>query len=153
MAERISSICAADISACGGISKARNSTRPRRPEPPVGEYILSMQNSVRWPLPVMSHRILRNSRSTSQGGVWFCAADLLEGDFQLVDGDHHALRRCADAADDGPMNRPANRKLKRGMVMPEAEHGFQQIRPAQERANPPGSPPPITTWLPPPVPT
>jgi cell division transport system permease protein len=40
--------------ACGGISKARNSSNPRRPEELSGEYSLSMQNSARWVLPVES---------------------------------------------------------------------------------------------------
>ena len=69
MADRINSICAADILACGGISSARNSTSPRRPEALSGVYILSMQNSVRWVLPVMSARMLRNSRSVTQGAT------------------------------------------------------------------------------------
>ena len=85
MAERMSRTCAADISACGGISNARNSTRPRRPEPPVGEYILSIQNSVRWPLPVMSGQDVAEQAVDHPGRGLGLAADLLEGDFQFVE--------------------------------------------------------------------
>jgi hypothetical protein len=46
--------------ACGGISKARSSSRPRRPVGPSGEYSLSMQNSLRWVLPVTSISRLRS---------------------------------------------------------------------------------------------
>ena len=55
-AARMSRVCAAAMRACGAISKARNSTRPSRPEALSGAYILSMQNSARWVLPVMSVR-------------------------------------------------------------------------------------------------
>jgi hypothetical protein len=54
-----------------------------------GEYSLSMQNSLRWVLPVTSTRMLRSVRSTSQGGM-SCPVhlavflDLVEGNFQLV---------------------------------------------------------------------
>src|ERR1700704_788038 len=68
MADRINNICAAAIRVLGGISSARNSIRPRRPEAESGVYSLSMQNSVRCALPVMSVRMLRNNRSVIQGG-------------------------------------------------------------------------------------
>ena len=97
-AERISSICAADMRACGGISSARNSTSPRRPEAPSGVYSLSMQNSVRWVLPVMSARMLRNSRSVIQGGTGSCRPDLGERDLQLRQA---VLPRLIDRADAG----------------------------------------------------
>ncbi|EWS60745.1 hypothetical protein Y695_04561 [Hydrogenophaga sp. T4] len=55
--------------ACGGISNARSSSRPRRPVGESGENSLSMQNSLRCVLPVTSIRMLRSVRSTSQGGM------------------------------------------------------------------------------------
>ncbi|MNF16161.1 hypothetical protein D3C80_2190660 [compost metagenome] len=55
--------------AWGGISNARSSKRPRRPVLLSGEYILSMENSLRWVLPVTSTRMLRSVRSTTQGGM------------------------------------------------------------------------------------
>ncbi len=107
-AERISSICAADMRACGGISKPRNSTRPRRPEPPSGAYILSMQNSVRCVLPVMSASMLRNSRSVIQGGVWrngeICAKAISSS--LRLSWRASSMRGCWLV---GPMNSPLNR--------------------------------------------
>ena len=55
--------------AWGGISKARSSSRPRRPVLLSGENILSMLNSLRCVLPVTSTNMLRSVRSTSQGGM------------------------------------------------------------------------------------
>ena len=105
-AVRISSTCAAAISGCGGISKARNSTKPSRPEELSGENILSTQNSVRWVLPVMSTRMLRNSRSVTQGamisGASLAGLELGEGDFQLA---HGVLPRLVDARDAGSSGR------------------------------------------------
>ena len=34
-----------------------------------GEYILSMQNSLRWVFPVTSTKMLRSVRSTTQGAM------------------------------------------------------------------------------------
>ena len=66
--ERSSSCCVRLMRACGGISKARISSRPSRPAAPSGEYSLSMQNSARWVLPVTSISRLRSRRSINQGG-------------------------------------------------------------------------------------
>ena len=33
---------------------------------------------------------------------------------------------------EGPMKRPLKRKLKDGVVVPESEHGFEQVRPTEE---------------------
>ena len=66
---RNSNCCVRLMRACGGISNARNSSRPWRPFGPSGEYSLSMQNSARCVLPVTSISRLRSNRSTSQGDV------------------------------------------------------------------------------------
>ena len=65
--ERTSSACTSAICGCGGISKPRSSSRPSRPRSESGLNSLSMQNSARWVLPVMSVSRCRSSRSTCQG--------------------------------------------------------------------------------------
>ena len=65
---RSSSACSSDIRGCGGISNARSSTSPWRPDALSGEYSLSMQNSARWVLPVRSTSRWRSARSTTHGG-------------------------------------------------------------------------------------
>ena len=99
--------------ACGGISKARISSRPSRPVGPSGEYSLSMQNSARWVLPVTSISRLRSSRSISHGGASrastsSAARELGERDLDLVDRVVAGLvdaRRLAGRADEEPENR------------------------------------------------
>ena len=81
---RTSSCWAKLMRASGGISKARNSTRPRRPVALSGDHSLSMQISARCVLPVTSTSRLRNSRSTIQGrmfassgpGTWLSATSI-----------------------------------------------------------------------------
>ena len=94
--------------ACGGISKARISTRPSRPLVESGEYSLSMQNSARCVLPVTSTSRWRKTRSTSQGGAAAAVGNLAEGDLHLVKAVVPRLvqpRRLAV----GPTNRPEKR--------------------------------------------
>ena len=132
-AARISSIWAADMRACGGISKARNSTRPRRPPEPSGAYILSMQNSVRCVLPVMSARMLRNSRSVSQAGVCLNAETCARAMSSSCSESWRAssMRGCWL---DGPMNRPLNRYDRLGWLCQKPSQRLQQVGAAQERA-------------------
>ncbi len=95
--------------ACGGISKARISSNPSRPVGPSGEYILSMQNSVRCVLPVTSIRILRNSRSTSQGGT---LAPGLGNWLKAISSSYSESLRASStrgACEVGPMNNPEKR--------------------------------------------
>jgi hypothetical protein len=68
--DRTSSDCTIAIWKCGGISKPRNSSRPRRPRALSGLYSLSMQNSARWVLPVMSVSRWRSARSVTHGLAW-----------------------------------------------------------------------------------
>jgi hypothetical protein len=67
---RISNCWASDMRGSGGISKPRNSIRPRRPVGPSGLKNLSMQISVRWVLPVTSTRLLRSRRSVTHASGW-----------------------------------------------------------------------------------
>ena len=72
-----------------------------------GAYILSMLNSVRWVLPVTSARMLRNSRSVSQGGVSVPARIWPKAISSSVTLSMRAssMRGCWLV---GPMNRPLN---------------------------------------------
>ena len=96
-------------------------------------YILSMQNSVRWALPVMSARMLRNSRSVIQGGDRLAGLDLGERDLQFGRGCPAAPRRCAGCWLVGPMNWPLNRKDRLGWLCQKPKQRFQQVGTAQER--------------------
>ena len=120
--------------ACGGISKARNSTRPSRPVGPSGAYSLSMQISARWVLPVTSISRLRNRRSTSQGGHWRVRArHLRQRDLELVQAVVARLvdaRRLAGRADE----QAGEQERQGGVVLPVGDQAGQQVGPAQERA-------------------
>ena len=123
---------------CGGISKARNSTKPRRPVGPSGEYSLSMENSERCVLPVKSTSKLRSKRSTIQGLSPGCMlgkhlVHLLEGNGQfvqiIVTRFIHA-RRLA-----GRPNKCAGKQIRqRRMVLPIGDQAFQQVWASQHRA-------------------
>ena len=117
---------------CGGISKARSSSRPRRPAAVSGENSLSMQNSARWVLPVTSTSRLRNTRSTSQGGVALAGLDLAEGDLQLV---QRVVARLVDARVlAGRADEQAGEQVgQRRVVVPVADQALQQVGPAQQR--------------------
>ena len=101
---RNSSCCVRLMRECGGISKARISSRPSRPVGPSGEYSLSMQNSARCVLPVTSMSRLRSRPSISHGGDWLSPGwrKLPEGDFEFVQRivagfvDPRRLRRGTD---------------------------------------------------------
>ena len=118
---------------CGGISKARISSSPSRPVLPSGENILSMQNSARCVLPVESMSRLRNSRSTTHGGVG-CPdrRQLFESELELV---QRIVARLVDARRlrGGPDEQAAEQIRQRGMVVPVRQQAAQQIRAAQER--------------------
>ena len=64
---RTSSAWTSAICGCGGISKPRSSSSPSRPRSESGLNSLSMQNSARWVLPVMSVSRWRSARSTCHG--------------------------------------------------------------------------------------
>ena len=91
-----------------------------------------MQNSVRWVLPVMSARMLRNSRSVIQGATGCAGLDLGEGDLEfgqavlagLVDPGMLAGRADELAAE---------QEGQAGVVVPEAQQRLQQVGAAQER--------------------
>jgi hypothetical protein len=94
--------------AWGGISKARISSRPRRPVGPSGEYSLSMQNSARWVLPVTSISRLRSRRSMSHGGTLAGLRELAEGvSISYTESLRASSMRGAWLV--GPMKRPENR--------------------------------------------
>ena len=119
--------------ACGGISNARNSTRPSRPVAVSGAYSLSMQNSVRCVLPVMSASRWRNIRSTSQGATCRPGAiceNAISSSAQAVLARLVDPRMLAGRADE----QAAEQVGQARMVVPEAEQRLQQIGPAQERA-------------------
>jgi hypothetical protein len=85
------------ICACGGISKPRNSSRPRRPVAPSGEYSLSMQNSARCVLPVSRPAgcATGGRPARAAGGLRPVLAASAEGDFQFVEARRRAPRRRA----------------------------------------------------------
>ena len=107
--ERSSSCCVRLMRACGGISKARSSSSPRRPSGPSGEYSLSMQNSARWVLPVTSISRLRNSRSVSHGGTSLPGAGSCWNAISSSYSESLRASSTRGACEVGPMNRPENR--------------------------------------------
>ena len=133
ISERSRSCCVRLMRSCGGISKARISSRPSRPVLPSGENILSMQNSARCVLPVESMSRLRNRRSTSHGGgVCPARRQLLERELELV---QRIVARLVDARRlrGGADEQPAEQIGQRRMVVPVRQQAAQQVRPAQER--------------------
>ena len=130
---RIRSCWARLIRACGGISKARSSTRPSRPLAESGLYSLSMQNSARCVLPVTSTSRWRKTRSTSQGGAAAAVGDLAEGDLQLVEAVVARLvepGRLAVRADEQAREQVRQRRV----VVPVGDQAAEQVGPAEERA-------------------
>ena len=106
---RSNSCCVRLMRACGGISNARISNRPNRPAGPSGEYILSMQNSARWVLPVTSISRLRIKRSTSQGGTY---SPGFGNRLKAISNSYRASFLASStrgACEVGPMNNPENR--------------------------------------------
>src|ERR1700678_3835579 len=101
--------------ACGGISKARSSSRPRRVPAPSGGSSLSMQNQPRG-----------HGRSPPFG-------DLVEGNFQLIQRLDTAFvdpRMLAGWTDE-----QAGEQIgKRWMVLPVIDHAAQQVGTAKKRA-------------------
>ena len=137
--------------ACGGISRARNSTRPSRPVAVSGAYSLSMQNSVRWVLPVMSASRWRNIRSTSQGATsspGVICENAISSSARLSCR-ASSMRGCWLV---GPMNRPLNRYERLGWLCQNPSSDFSRSGRRRNGLSA-GSAAPITTWLPPPVPT
>ena len=65
---RINNICRRFIRAVGGISNARNSSKPSGNPRPCGGKSLSTQNSARCVFPVTSASKFRNNPSTTEGG-------------------------------------------------------------------------------------
>ena len=125
--------CARLICACGGISNARNSTRPSRPVGPSGEYSLSMQISERCVLPVTSISRLRKIRSTSHGGgaPSFAIRHFGEREFEFVQTVVACFvdaRRLARRTDE----HAGEQVRQRRMVLPIRDQAAQQIGPAQE---------------------
>ena len=101
-----------------------------------GLYSLSMQNSARWVLPVMSVSRCRSARSVTHGfadsGTAGQAGDLGERDLEFVERvgpplvDPRRLRRGADEA--------AGEQIgQRRMTLPVGQHRDQQIGPSQQR--------------------
>ena len=154
-ARAAAAICTRLMRGCGGISKARNSSRPRRPVGASGEYSLSMENSARCVLPVRSTSRWRSSRSTSHGrgrllaGFVRCV-HLLERDLELVEPVVARLvhaRRLAGR----PMNMPENRYESAGWFCQYVTRLCS--RSGRRRSGlSAGVAPPSVTWLPPPVP-
>src|SRR6266850_1931037 len=97
------------IRECGGISKARISNNPSLPVGPSGEYILSMQNSARWVLPVTSINKLRSRRSTAQGGTLSPALGNRSNANSSSYNESLRASSTRGAWDVGPRNRPEKR--------------------------------------------
>ena len=135
---------------CGGISKPRNSTRPRRPVAESGEYSLSIQNSARWVFPVISANRLRNTRSTSQGDATSppgSCRNAMSSSYKLSSRASSTRGACEVGAD----KHAGEQVGKRRVVLPIAHQAARTcgLRSIGLSA---GVGPPRVTWLPPPVP-
>ena len=120
---RISSICSRLMCLCGGISKARSSRIPSQPDDESGEYNLSMQNSERWVLPVISVSRWRKMRSVIQKGIkplsgtWLKAISIS----YKLSSSPSSIRGAWLV---GPTKEPENKYDNPGMMLPERNKGF-----------------------------
>ena len=114
-----------------------------------------MQNSARWVLPLESMSRCRSARSITQGGSGRHspgdpAPEFLERGFDL--GTESPIRASVDAwglrgrADEDAREQEG----QAGVVVPVADEAAQQVGTSQEGRI--GVAPPMTKWLPPPVP-
>ncbi len=142
---RSSSICTRLMRACGGISKARNSSRPRRPVALPGrvELVDRELGAVRVAREV-DEEVAQDP--VDEPGLLVRLPgrqrrlELLEGDRQLVErvvaGLVHA-RALARGADEETREQVGERRVD----LPVADQGAQQVRAAQQRAVRGGRPP------------
>ncbi len=116
----------------GGISKPRNSKIPRRPDDESGEYILSIQNSERWVLPVRSVNKCRNNLSVIQkgmnpfSGTWLKAISIS----YKLSSNPSSIRGAWLV---GPIKAPENKYDKGRVMLPEGDQTAQQIGSSQQR--------------------
>ena len=149
--ERSSSCCVRLMRSCGGISKARISSNPRRPVFPSGENILSMQNSARCVLPLESISRLRNNRSTSHGGTSLPLGPSWRNASSSSYSESLRASSTRGACEVGPMNRPLNRYDNDGWLCQYASR-LRSRSGRRRNGESAGVAPPSTKWLPPPVP-
>ena len=120
--------------ACGGISKARNSTSPRRPVGRVGrvELVDAELGAVRVAGDV-DQQVAEQAVDEPRLRRPRPRGSLLEGDLQLVEAVVARLvdaRRLARRADEEPGEEVGEAR----MVLPVGEQAAQQVGPAQHRA-------------------
>ncbi len=140
--------------ACGGISNARSSSRPRRPVAAVGR--IELVDAELGAMRVAGHvdeQVAEQRDRRSHGGVLAppCRCELPERDLEFV---QRVVARLVDARRlRGRSDEQAREQIReRRMVVPVARAGSAADRAGAGTASRARVAPPSTKWLPPPVP-